>query len=169
MENAMKCPQCHEAELDVRRENRNYRESGLENVVLLDIEVRHCPACGADLVSLPRLSELHRAIALALINKAARLTPSEIKFLRKSLGWSGVDFARHLHVDAATVSRWESESTPQSMSESNELLLRLAVVVGQRIEDYGIERLADVARDAVQPLRLKLRASQQGWQAQDAA
>jgi DNA-binding transcriptional regulator YiaG len=109
------------------------------------------------------------SIALALINKAARLTPAEIKYLRKTLGWSGADFARNLHVDPATVSRWESESAPQAMSESNELVLRLAVAVGQRIDDYGLERLAEVATKKVKPLRLKLRASKQGWQAQDAA
>jgi putative zinc finger/helix-turn-helix YgiT family protein len=165
----MKCPQCNESEIQIRRENRNYGESGLANVLLLDVEVSHCPGCGADLVSLPRLSELHRVIALALINKEARLTPAEIRFLRKSLGWSGADFARHLHVDPATVSRWESEASPQPMSESHELVLRLAVAMGQRIETYGAERLADVARDKAKPLRLRLRASKHGWQAQDAA
>src|SRR5262249_15803144 len=93
LEEAMKCPQCNGAELEVRRQNHSYRESGLDNIVLLDVDVRHCPACGEDLISLPRLSELHRAIALALINKAARLTPAEIRYLRKTLGWSGTDFA----------------------------------------------------------------------------
>jgi transcriptional regulator with XRE-family HTH domain len=104
-----------------------------------------------------------------LIDKTARFTPAEIKFLRKFMGWSGVDFARHLHVDPATVSRWESRESPQSMDESNELVLRLAVALGQRVNKYSEERLAEVARDNVEPLRLKLRASKQGWQMQEAA
>lgn len=165
----MKCPHCNEGVMSSRRENRKYLESGLTNIVLLDVQVRHCSSCGADLVSLPRLAELHRVIALALISKAARLTPAEIKFLRKSLGWSGADFARHLHVDPATVSRWESETSPQPMSESNELVLRLAVAVGQRVEDYGPERLAGVAIEKVKPLRLKLRASRGAWRTEEAA
>jgi putative zinc finger/helix-turn-helix YgiT family protein len=169
METQVKCPECNEGTLEARRENRSYKESGLPNIVLLDVEVSHCPACGADLVSLPRLSELHRTIALALIDKPSRLVPGEIRYLRKSLGWSGADFARSLHVDPATVSRWESENAPQSMSDSNELVLRLAVALGQRIESYGTDRLSEVARENAAPLRLRVRRTQHGWQPQSAA
>ena len=165
----MKCPQCNEVELKRRRENRQYKESGLPNVLLVNIEVSHCPKCGADLVSLPRLSELHRVIALELITKPARLMPAEVRFLRKSLGWSGADFARNLHVDASTVSRWESETRPQEMSPANELLLRLAVAHGQRIEEYLVDDLSRVATGVPVAARLRLRATRAGWRRDEAA
>jgi DNA-binding transcriptional regulator YiaG len=36
------------------------------------------------------------SIAHAVIAKRERLTPAEIRFLRKFLGWSGADFAAHV-------------------------------------------------------------------------
>jgi len=84
----MKCPQCNEAEVERRRENRQYKESGLPNVLLINIEVCHCPKCGADLVSLPRLSGLHRVIALELIKK-----PALLRFRMTRAGWRRDDAA----------------------------------------------------------------------------
>jgi YgiT-type zinc finger domain-containing protein len=62
----MKCPQCrHEMVRTI--ENHRYAESGLSNVVLVGVEVQHCQNCGENLVSIPRIEGLHRAIAMALI------------------------------------------------------------------------------------------------------
>ncbi len=165
----MKCPECNKVNLKVRRENRRYAESGLPNIVLVDVQVCHCPSCGVELVSLPRLGELHRAIALALISKPARLTSAEIKFLRKALGWSGAEFARNLHVDPATVSRWESPRTTQLMSSSNELLLRLAVAHSNQMVDYEVDKLAEVAVGAARPLKMMIRRKKAGWKTENAA
>ena len=43
------------------------------------------------------VAELHRAIAIAVSQKTARLSGEEVRFLRKFLGWSGADFARRGH------------------------------------------------------------------------
>ncbi|MGH9782549.1 MAG: hypothetical protein ACRD88_00040 [Terriglobia bacterium] len=42
-----------------------------------------------------------RAIATTIARKAPGLTPAEIRFLRKCLGWSGADFAAHMGVSNA--------------------------------------------------------------------
>ncbi len=159
----MRCPECHEADLREGRENHRYVESGLPNVVLENVLVRRCPRCGAHLVSIPRLGELHRCLALTLIEKRDRLAPSEIRFLRKSLGWSGTDFARKFHVRPEQISRWESESAKTRMSISNELLLRSMVAQENRVEDYA-ERLEVVAtvENPVSVL-LSLRTRGDGW------
>jgi DNA-binding transcriptional regulator YiaG len=39
-------------------------------------------------------------------------TGEEVRFLRKSLGWSGSDFAKHMGVAEETVSRWENDAAP---------------------------------------------------------
>src|SRR5687767_12141989 len=93
----MKCPVCR-SELKSRRESHRYTESGLPNVTLADVEVRHCAKCGEHLVSIPRIEELHRVLALELIRQKSRLTGDEVRFLRKYLGWSAIDFARHIGV-----------------------------------------------------------------------
>jgi len=132
----MRCPICREGTLSAQLvKNYHYRESGLENVYLAGIPVRTCGGCGERLVSIPNIEGLHRAIALALIRKEERLTPMEVRFLRKSLGWSGADFARKFHTSPQQVSRWESVKAPGAMSKANELLLRSLVAAGEKIED----------------------------------
>ena len=164
----MKCPECHEANLESRRESRRYEESGLP-VMLMNVEVRHCPNCGNDLLAIPRMAQLHRTIATALIQKPAQLTPREIRFLRKSLGWSGRDFAARMHVDPATVSRWERDDSPQVMDPQNDLLLRAIVALGKQIDEYQVDRLDKVATEKPKPLSMKIRNGDDGWQPEGAA
>jgi putative zinc finger/helix-turn-helix YgiT family protein len=163
----MKCHECRGTEIEVRHENHRYDESGLPNVVLLDVEVRHCSKCGTDELVIPRMAGLHRSIALALIGKTDRLTPAEIKFLRKSLGWSQTDFAKSLHVADETANRWEAGKRP--MEDGYELALRLAVAQGQQIEDYDVSRLADIGVGEQRATRLSMKVGDAGWRVQDAA
>jgi putative zinc finger/helix-turn-helix YgiT family protein len=133
----MKCTECRHAEMAVSRENIRYEECGLPNVVLKDIEVKRCSECGITLVSIPALAGLHKSIATHLVQQSERLSPSEICFLRKYMGWSKTDFARKLHVRTEQVSRWESEHKPVPMNKQSELLLRSLVALGNKIDDYG--------------------------------
>lgn len=165
----MKCPQCRQAEVEIRHENRRFEESGLPNVVLENVEVRHCPACGADMLAIPRMAQLHRTLAVVLITKLARLMPAEIRYLRKSLGWSQKDFATALHVDPSTANRWEKDHGSQRMELGYELALRLAVAVGKQIDEYKVERLGEVAVGEPKAVRITLRDSKNGWQREAAA
>ena len=107
----MKCTECGTT-MKTQRENYRYDESGLKKVTLVGIEVSRCPRCGNYEVSIPHMEDLHRLIARAVIEKTTRLTSEEVRFLRKSLGWSGVDFARNMGVTEETVSRWENGAVP---------------------------------------------------------
>src|SRR5919198_3779604 len=118
----MRCPICERAELVETVQNYRYRECGLDNVILMGITVRVCPLCDTRVPKIPRIEALHDCIAHALVKKEERLTPAEIIFLRKSLGWSGTLFAENMHSDRSQVSKWESGKVIMSMS--NELLLR---------------------------------------------
>ncbi len=159
----MICPQCQQAELIDGRENHHYLESGLTNVTLRDITIRRCPACGASFASIPRLAELHRTIALALVRKPERLIPAEIRFLRKHLGWSGADFARKFHCAPSQVSRWESESNATPMSNAYELLLRTLVAQGEKIDDYQdhMEEIATI--NEARPMVLAMIHQESHW------
>jgi putative zinc finger/helix-turn-helix YgiT family protein len=100
----MKCTECG-ATMKVRKESYRYDESGLKHVTLVGVEVVRCPRCDNYEISIPHIEELHRLIAKILIEKSTRFTGDEVRFLRKSLGWSGTDFAKHMGVAEETVSR----------------------------------------------------------------
>ena len=53
-------------------------------------------------------------MAHAVVRKTSRLTPTEIRFLRRCVGWSGQDFAEHMGTTAETVSRWENGRAPSA-------------------------------------------------------
>jgi len=137
------------------RENYRYKESGLSNVVLLNVEVRRCRECGEEEVVLPRIEELHRVLAVAVAEKAERLVPEEIRFLRKYLGWSGVDFAAYFGVKPETVSRWENGA--KRMSLPSERFLRFCALAIEPIEDYSI--LLDMAAEDAAERRYRLALS----------
>jgi putative zinc finger/helix-turn-helix YgiT family protein len=156
----MKCPQCRH-EMVRKTENHRYTESGLPNVVLVGIEVRRCQQCGEEVVSIPHIEDLHQTIAMTLIRHPGRLVPDEIRYLRKWLGWAGVDFAKHMGVTPETVSRWESG---KPMGGTAERLLRLAVAHGQPTDAYPIDLLTEISDEQVSkaPL-LAMKPSATGW------
>ena len=125
------------------------------------VEVRRCPNCGEYEIVIPHLAALHRAIATALLQKRSRLTPAEIRFLRKSLGWSGVDIARAMGAASETVSRWENGSA--TMGVQADKLLRLMVVHVQPVQDYGEDAIKIAATDKAKPLRSAFRVKGDRW------
>ncbi len=155
--------------MEARRESYRYDASGLPNVVLIDVEVRQCPACGERAVALPRIEQLHHSLAMIVIRRPGRLAPQEIRFLRKWRGWSGTDFARHMGVDRATVSRWESADKPQTMGPVADRLLRLAIAHGEPADEYPVSRLAELDMEGDRTALLRMRASRTGWEEAGAA
>jgi putative transcriptional regulator len=130
----MICLLCGKDEMMEVKERYHYLECGLPNIHLEGIDVRKCPACGNLMPMIPSMSKLHLAIARHIIKKQGRLEAKEIVFLRKHLGWSGVDFARNMHSSSSQVSKWESGKV--EMSAQAELLLREMVARGKQIDDY---------------------------------
>ena len=162
----MTCPDCG-GMLKVARAPYRYTESGLPGVVLLGVQVRRCQKCGAEEVAIPRIEDLHRLIAQAVIQRPHRLVPAEIKYLRKWLGWSGVDFARHMGTVPETVSRWEQGRV--SMSPQADRLLRLMVTTRAPVEDYGLDALTTIRERApARPAPLRLQWERGRWSAQAA-
>ncbi len=158
----MKCEACGEL-MRSTRENYNYSASGLPYVTLVHVEVRRCKACGEHEVVIPRIAQLHRAIALSVVNKRPRLTGAEVRFLRKYLGWSGADFAKHMGVAAESVSRWENER--DKMAATADRLLRLMVATRRPVSDYDLDFLAELEDEAA-PIHLRLESAKEGWLAE---
>ncbi len=120
----MNCHECGHT-MTTQRTSLKYDASGLPGITLENIEVRRCVGCGETEWVIPRMEQLHALIAATILRKPSRLTPQEIRFLRKHLGWSGADFARMIGTKPETVSRWESGATPMGVQADR--LLRLMV------------------------------------------
>jgi len=85
----------------------HYKECGLDNIILLDIEIYKC-VCGEEYVSIPAMPELHGIIGLFLIKQKSLLTGKDIRFLRKNMGLNSKTFAEYIGTSGETVSRWEN-------------------------------------------------------------
>lgn len=155
----MICRNCEKSELVESKENYQYRECGLSNVTIVGIMVRKCPGCGNIMPLIPNIEGLHDRLAQAIIKKDGPLTAAEIVFLRKSLGWSGVDFAKHMHCDRSQVSKWEHGTV--EMSKPYDLLLREMVASGKKVTDYHREEL--VWRKNLNPRSFRLQLQRQVW------
>ena len=152
----MKCRVCKEApELAEVEEDYHYRECGMDNVTIMGIKVRKCPACGIIMPLIPSIEGLHDALAHAIVKKNGQLTPQEIVFLRKSLGWSGVDFAKNMGCDKAQISKWKHGTV--KMSKPYELLLREIVASGKKITDYHREEIVWKESPAPRPMQFRLK------------
>ena len=153
-----RCSECGET-MTVRLETRRYGRG--VDVVLKDVEVRHCNECGEEHLVIPRIEELHQLIASTIARKRGRLRPGEIRFLRTCLGYSSRDFADFMEVRPETVSRWESERAGVSPSRVAEKLLRLAVLTEKPLEDYGLRHLdLDIGKTESLP---RFSAGEGGW------
>jgi putative zinc finger/helix-turn-helix YgiT family protein len=155
----MKCTECG-GTMTAKRENYRYDASGLP-VTLRNVEVHRCKACGGHEVAIARIDSLHRAIALAVASRPSRLGPREIRFLRKWLDWSGADLARHMGVDAATVSRWEDDQQP--MGAVADRLLRMMAMRGEPAERFPVDRLAELGAKRSSSPRIDVRAAGGEW------
>jgi putative transcriptional regulator len=155
----MKCMACGGR---MKKTRGNYAYASLPGVTLANVDIYKCPECGEEEVSIPHIEDLNRTIARELVRKKVQLAPTEIRFLRKLLGWSGVDFAKHFGVTPETVSRWESGK--KAMGPVAERLLRLCTATRAPIDDYDLEDLQSVAEDG-EPAEMTLRTSRGGWKA----
>ncbi len=138
----MKCPVC-QSEMVSHSGNHRYQESGLPYVTLQNVMLNKCSKCGEDMVSIPRIAELHRLLAAMVATKPFRLHGYEIRFLRKYLGLSAIHFGSIMGVANETVSRWENG---HSMGATAERMLRLMVLRLEPIDNYPTESLADVGK-----------------------
>jgi putative zinc finger/helix-turn-helix YgiT family protein len=120
----MKCDVCHKNAIKTTtQQTYRYKECGLDNVYLLNIEVRVCSGCDSKVPRLKRMPELHATIARAVAMQPCPLRGQDIRFLRKQLGYSAKEWATVLRTDASTLSRWENDQ--QEIGTQSDSLIRL--------------------------------------------
>ena len=159
-----KCPKCRAEAMHAERGPYRYDSGGLPHVVLLGIETGRCGECGAEVVSIPRIAQLHEAIALVFATKPTRLAALEARFLRKYLGLSTDDLAARMGVARETISRWESPRSAQPIGAPTERLLRLMAIRERPVAEYPTERLAEIRDEASEEI-LRFEPGGGGWHA----
>jgi putative zinc finger/helix-turn-helix YgiT family protein len=118
-----RCPSCGKTGVTRTVERLPFNE-----VAVVEGVVYTCSACGTRFDGFARVDELSRVVAQHIARREERLTQQEIRFLRKSLGYSSKDFAAFLDVAPETLSRWESKASTAAMPLATEKLLRLLVI-----------------------------------------
>lgn len=158
------CLECGGPTKTRREKHYRYVECGLPNVVIEDsVRRTTCERCGEMYTSIPAIEQMHGQIAAAVIRKRGRLAAEEIRFLRKWLGWSGVDFAKRTGTKPETVSRWENGRT--LMGPQADRLLRVLVARETPVTEYSVDVLAQIAADggSTAPVRVELEKGRKGW------
>jgi putative zinc finger/helix-turn-helix YgiT family protein len=105
-----------------------YDLGGLDNVLLVGIEVRECRQCHVEVPVIPKIAALHKAIAQDLMLKKELLSGKEIRFLRKNAGIAAKQFAALIGVDPAHLSRVENGKI-HSVSPGTDKLARAVAAV----------------------------------------
>lgn len=146
----MKCTSC-----DVRLVERiatkdapyAYVASGLPDLTLIGIKIRHCPLCHHELPTIPRVGELHRLVTLELLHKPAPLTGDEIRFMRKDARIPQGEFAALIgFTNQSHLCRVEAGT--KHLSDTAERLARVCVA--------AVAHGGDEARDVLLAIGKKL-------------
>jgi putative zinc finger/helix-turn-helix YgiT family protein len=79
------------------------------SITLADAPMKVCTKCGERVVTISKPMALQRTIVRELVQKQGPLVGAELTFLRKRLGFNGVQLAERLGVTAETFSRYETD------------------------------------------------------------
>ncbi len=112
------CTLCNDIVLRILdHESYLYEDCGLPIVVLLGLSVDQCQSCNTETVSIPRIRDLHRKLAGAVLLKPKALTGGELRFLRTVAGLSMGAFAAQLGVSFHTIRAWETSAALRYLND----------------------------------------------------
>lgn len=137
----MRCVMCGGATTEAKNQTVDL-DVGLPGVRIEGISVYTCTNCGETYDELPPMEALLSTITHVIAGREGRLTGTEVRFLRKRIGWSGQDFAEAFCVSATTVSKWENDKI--RMDPFKDKVLRDFARRGPVPVNYGHPQLGPV-------------------------
>jgi transcriptional regulator with XRE-family HTH domain len=115
----------------------HYTECGLDNVMVEGVDFLVDDA-GEQVVSIPNVNGLHKAIATGIVTKKGSLTGRELRFLRTEMGMTQAELAQYVHREPLAISRWERGEVA-GIDANAETLVRLLAQ-----ESLGLQVAASV-------------------------
>jgi DNA-binding transcriptional regulator YiaG len=98
------------------------------------VEILHCAECGNEEVIIPRMNDLMRLLALAVVSRPSRLEGEDVRFLRKYLNMTQAQLAELLDVHKTNLSKWENNE--DKIGEQSDRLIRtVAMVLGDGLKE----------------------------------
>ncbi|HYL65193.1 MAG TPA: helix-turn-helix domain-containing protein [Candidatus Methylomirabilis sp.] len=148
------CSNCG-SESRIVRGDYEFKETGLRDLVLRDIELVKCPKCGNVDPILPQVDQLMHVAAVAILQKPYRLQGEELRFLRKHIELSQEEFAKLLRVNKTTLSKWENNEDPIGVQSD---LLARAIVISRdkRLEKRAADHIRAFAKIADKQKHLRV-------------
>lgn len=134
------CGNCGKTAQVVRR-NYEFKEMGIP-VELQKIQAIECSHCGNVDPIIPNMDGLMTLVAIAVLCNPCKLCGAEVRFLRKYVNKSAVEFSRFLHVHHTHLSKIENDR--YEIGKELDKLIRLMVIAMDR------PRLADVVKDLME-------------------
>ncbi|MFH0818347.1 MAG: type II TA system antitoxin MqsA family protein, partial [Candidatus Micrarchaeota archaeon] len=164
----MRCINCENKKaLKSERVNIRYKESGLDNILLIGVERSRCDVCGEEYYRYGNILQLHDTIAHALLRKDGLLTGKEIKFLRKYLGYSGETFAKLSGYRADSI--YKIENGQDRVTPAFDHFIRVIVASKHVDRNYDIHDII-LSGKFEKFKRLELKSNKAGeWRIQKAA
>jgi len=148
------CSKCG-SEARIVRGDYDFKETGLRDLVLLDIQLIKCGKCGNVDPILSGVDDLMDLIAVAILQKPYRLQGEELRFLRKHIGVGQEEFAKLLHVDRTTLSKWENNEDP--IGVQSDLWARTVVISRNKyLEKRATDHIRAFAKIADQQKRVRV-------------
>lgn len=102
-----------------------YKACGLDNVVLKGLEVRIDDE-GDEVITLPSINLIHKALLKAVVGKPFGLNGKEVKFVRSEIGLTQAELGQIVGKDGQTIGRWERNEHP--IEQSADTLIRMAAL-----------------------------------------
>ncbi len=102
-----------------------YYDCGLDNVFIEGVSFVKADD-GEDVVRIPNINALHKAIALGIVIRKSMMNGSELRFLRTELGMTQAELAELIHRESLAVSRWERGENP--IDPNAETIVRMLAI-----------------------------------------
>ena len=133
----MFCAMCeNDKELKAKRVTRKFDESGLDNITLKGVTEYKCPKCGEVYYNFGNIEQLHDLIAMLLVRKRGLLSPKEIRFLRKHMGYSSAMLAKLTGHTPESISRIENGKN--KVTDIFDHYIRAMVIQKSADRDYDL-------------------------------
>lgn len=118
----------------------HYMECGLDNVLIAGVSFVTDDS-GDQVLSIPNINGLHRAIAQFIVCRKSGMSGRELRFLRTEMGMTQAELADMIHREPLTISRWERSEGP--IDSNAETLIRLHAIdeLGLAVE-VGVSELS---------------------------